>query len=113
MKKTAFTSEQIEQALVALRLVYPHCFAAEGAEKHPLKIGIRHDILAEMTAMQPKMLRAALTQYVSDKMYRAACIEGAKRIGKDGHPAGFVTKEQTAHAAGKKRQHKEKQNDVF
>jgi hypothetical protein len=74
---------------------WPACFSVYQNRRHPLKIGIHHEILAALDgAVTETELRIALGCYVANPVYRARLVAGAVRIGLDGQPAGVVTPEQ-------------------
>jgi ProP effector len=80
--------------------IYPRTFFPNQAERRPLKLGVRNDLVADTArhGLSDAELRRALSQYCRSPGYLAACTEGAVRIDLNGMPAGTVTAEAVAAA---------------
>jgi ProP effector len=73
---------------------FPACFAVNPSYRKPLKLGIHHDILAQLgDTISLRALSDALRIYVGNLGYLAALTAGADRLDLDGMPAGTVTVE--------------------
>lgn len=84
---------------------FPAAFAINPAYRRPLKLGIHHDILAQLSdTIAPRDLSAALRIYVGNRKYLKALVAGADRVDINGMPAGIVSAE---HADIAKAQHKQ------
>jgi sRNA-binding protein len=69
---------------------FPATFTAEPWLPHrPLKIGVRHDLLA--AGFTPAEVKAALRCYVTRRMYLAAVAAGGPRFDLAGNPVGEVS----------------------
>jgi sRNA-binding protein len=78
--------------------LYPSTFSLYEGRRHPLKIGIHHDLLAALGgAVTAAELKQALQCYTLNKVYRARLQEGAIRLDLDGKKSGVVAAE---HAVG-------------
>ncbi|SKA31088.1 ProQ/FINO family protein [Consotaella salsifontis] len=93
--------ERARRGRAALAESFPKCFAAHGADKTPLKIGIYHDIIAAMPDISRGDLRSAMFDYTNGRRYLRNVVEGAPRIDLAGEPSGVVTAEEATYAAGK------------
>jgi ProP effector len=80
---------------------FPLAFMPKGTEKRPLKVGIYADVRAALPELSGKDVRIALADYTEGPTYLRNVIAGAVRVGLNGEPAGAVTEEQAAHAAGR------------
>jgi ProP effector len=71
---------------------FPLCFMPKGAEKRPLKIGIRADLYAvEDLGITRARLKVALYDYTRGLKYARNVVEGTERIDLSGASAGLVT----------------------
>jgi ProP effector len=81
-----------DTAAVVLELLaerFPTCFAIHQARRRPLKVGIHHDILAELDgAITPQELGIALRIYTGNVVYMQRLVAGAGRIDLSGQVAG-------------------------
>ena len=82
---------------------FPDCFAGQGEEKPPLKIGIDRDILGAFPELGRRQLEVALLDYAHGPTYARNVIAGASRIGLNGEGCGYVTATEAAYAAGRMR----------
>jgi ProQ/FINO family len=73
---------------------FPACFQPHGTSKQPLKIGIKHDVLAAAPDLDPRAVVLAFKDYCTGESYLTACIVGANRIDLAGAPAGTVTEKE-------------------
>lgn len=85
-------------AMDLLREQYPEVFSKESPR--PLKIGIQEDLVADEKVSKNKIKRALAT-YVRSYQYLKSFVEGADRVDLQGKPAGKVTADEAAYAAGK------------
>lgn len=69
---------------------FPKAFMPKGADKIPLKLGIRADIRAACPDLSGLAVGVALFDYVSGFKYRDALKEGADRVDLDGNPVAKV-----------------------
>jgi ProP effector len=76
-----------------LAALYPLCLFRAHELRRPLKIGIRDDIIAQHTELQPGLIVNALQIYTRCVAYWSTLKVGAARIDLDGHVAGVVTLE--------------------
>ena len=76
---------------------YPACFNWQ--QPHPLKVGIREDLVAE--GHPPKAIRRALGAYCSRVKYLKALRAATPRIDLHGQPSGTVTEADEAVAQAK------------
>ena len=98
---------------------FPAAFAINPRYRQPLKLGIHHDILAQMSdTIAPRDLSDALRIYVGNPHYCKACTPGAARIDISGQPVGTVSEEHAAMAKAMrkgwydKRKAKQEQNQT-
>ena len=88
------------ETLCSLRAAFPACFARlDHRSRQPLKLKINPDIIAALPEIHRWYVGKALKLYTSHIGYIAQCVEGKRRIGLDGQPAGIVTAAEAAHAA--------------
>ena len=80
---------------------FPLAFAAKGAPKTPLAIGIADDLALALPEITAKHLRLALADYCNGPTYLRHCTEGAARIGLDGQPRGMVSASDARYAAAR------------
>jgi sRNA-binding protein len=103
------TKAEMHRVRVALSIAYPGVFAAPQSKepRKPLALGIRSKLYSEARFMFPeislRLIRGGLYDYTNGFKYLLACKAGTPRIGLDGEPDGFVTKEQAAYARAKLR----------
>jgi ProP effector len=89
---------------------FPACFAINPRYRRPLKIGIHHDIAAQLGGtISPRVISAALRVYVSNGKYLKARITGAERVDLNGMPAGTVTAEHADIAKAQYERRRDKQ----
>jgi sRNA-binding protein len=116
-------NQQRHQAALALigKLAerFPAAFVINPRCRRPLKLGIHHDILAQLgDTITPRGLSDALRVYASNPHYRKACVSGAARIDLNGQPVGTVSEEHAAVAQAMrkgwydKRKAKQEQNQT-
>jgi ProP effector len=97
-RREAWRAAQFE-TLLTFRQRFPQAFARLNAQtRRPLKVGIHAEIAAALPDLSAIEIKRALQFYTRDVRYHAACIEGAERIGLDGHAAGTVTAAQAENA---------------
>ncbi len=78
--------------------VFPATFQLYEERRWPLKIGIHHDILAQLDGViTPVELSRALRAYVANRIYRSRLKDGVQRRDLDGKSAGIVTADQAVH----------------
>jgi sRNA-binding protein len=92
----------VDAAIALFAETWPATFSVYERRRRPLALGIHHSILAALEgAITPEELRRALRYYTGNPFYLRATVAGAERIGLDGSPAGTVTAEEAAAAAGR------------
>jgi ProP effector len=92
----------IQAAIALLVEAFPKAFFMYERRRRPLKIGIHLDILAVMDgAITPEELSNALRVYVHNNYYLNVCRRGAVRIDLNGEPAGEISAQDAARAAGR------------
>jgi ProP effector len=91
----------IKADIAKLIAAYPAVFHLLGAERRPLKIGIRDDLVAADIGLTGEAIGRAIGWYVRGPSYLKQVKAGAPRIGLNGGPAGSVTEEEEAHAAAR------------
>jgi hypothetical protein len=69
---------------------FPAIFRGHKAPKKPLKIGIYADVCAAAADIDPKLIAAAIGQYVRAGNYGEFLVEGATRFDLNGQPCGVV-----------------------
>jgi ProP effector len=79
------------RAILAER--FPLAIKPKGADKSPLKIGVKQDVIARCPDLSKRQIRDALRDYTSGFLYLRALINGACRIDLDGQPAGEIAAE--------------------
>jgi ProP effector len=73
---------------------FPATFATNPRYRQPLKIGIHHDIAAQLgDTISPRVISDALRVYVSNPRYLKTLVTGADRVDLNGVPIGTVTAE--------------------
>ncbi len=77
---------------------FPNVFAAKGAAKRPLRLGIHVDIIRACPDLSIRDVRNALADYTSGFKYLEGTVAGVKRIGLDGNAYEPVTERQGANA---------------
>ena len=83
----------------ALATLWPKAFTTDPRERHPLKVGIFHDIEAACAGTLTKLeISVAMRWYTSGGSYLWRLKTGATRIDLQGQPAGTVTEEEAKHA---------------
>jgi ProP effector len=92
MDRTPFGLADIREFRAELVRRWPSCFQRAGKRKAPLKIGIMKDLIAAGVPGS-LLLRASISDYTGGLTYLRAMVEGARRVGLDGQPAGTVTAE--------------------
>jgi len=96
------TKQDIDAALAHLAEAFPQTFVLEKYRPHwPLKVGIAADIPARCSAIERRVLSAALSVYTRRVMYLQSLAAGAARVDLDGNPAGEVTARDAEYAAAK------------
>jgi ProP effector len=89
---------------------FPATFATNPRYRQPLKIGIHHDIAAQLgDTISPRVISDALRVYVSNPRYFKTLVAGADRVDLNGMPAGMVTAEHADIAKAQYEQRREKQ----
>jgi len=78
---------------------FPAAFCAKGKPKKPLKIGIRHDLVALCPDLKKGEIGRALQDYTRGPTYLRAMTAGAFRVDLEGQPAGAVTAAEAETAA--------------
>jgi ProP effector len=99
------------RAILAKR--FPACFMTKGNPvKLPLKIGIRHDILARCPDLDAELVGRAIRDYVNGPRYARCMRAGSDRIDLDGNPCGQVSEadQQNATFREKNRSNKAQAN---
>jgi sRNA-binding protein len=92
----------VQAAIALLAEAFPKTFFMYERRRRPLKIGIHLDILAVMDgAITPEELSNALRIYVHNNYYLDVCRRGAVRIDLNGEPAGEISAQDAACAAGR------------
>lgn len=79
---------------------FPNAFCPKGAVKKPLKVGIRHDLIAA-APQEWAWLGAALADYCGGPLYLRSVVEGAERVDLDGNVVGIVTECEARYSAKK------------
>jgi sRNA-binding protein len=92
-KPTREAIEVVNYIIGLLSEKFSHTFNLYERKRLPLKIGIHHDILAEVKGISPVELKLALGVYTANKFYRAQLRAGAPRIDLAGKPAGVVAEQ--------------------
>jgi len=88
---------------------FPGCFAVNPSYRRPLKIGIHHDIAAQLgDTISPRVISDALRIYTSSSRYLKALVAGAERIDLNGMSAGTVTADQADIAKAQYEQRRDK-----
>jgi ProP effector len=96
------TYDEIAAAIALLAEAFPKAFSIFEQRRHPLKIGIRGDLLARLDGVLTEIeLRQVLRAYVANGAYRRRLLAGAPRIDLDGNPVGMVSTEEEADARKK------------
>jgi RNA chaperone ProQ/FINO-like protein len=115
LSKTAAHRIAVATTRRILVLRFPAAFKSLGSPKLPLRIGVREDILAQAPDLDPRLVAAAMRQYIYGFDYRRYLMEGAIRVDLNGEPAGVVTADQARFAAsrtkGKERKSEEDRED--
>src|SRR5262245_4511237 len=86
-------SNEIDVKSIIKQLVerYPKAFFMLGKDRKPLKVGIFHDIVADLgEAMSESELSLALGSYTNNSGYLSALKDGADRIDLNGDVSGSV-----------------------
>jgi ProP effector len=87
------------EVLFALEKAFPQCFSVRESRRRPLKVGIFHDIVAEIgDAISHKELSGALRFYTAAWSYQRKLKVGRTRIDLNGKPAGYVSSDEAFHA---------------
>ena len=91
-------NERVQAALVWLHETYPIAF--HKTEKKPLKVGIWHDIILNLTEASPTKtaIRDALTFYTGNPTYQKAVLEQPIRYDLSGNEVGEVEEEHKEYA---------------
>jgi len=88
--------EHAQYGVELLRAHFPACFK-DVKETQPLKIGIKQDLVKNLSARDDIVLGdkacmvSSLAYYVNSPSYHKNVIEGATRIGLEGEDTGIVT----------------------
>jgi ProP effector len=102
MNKSRLTAAMATVTMLAES--YPLAFVIEPRRRRPLKIGIRHDVIAALDgAVAPKTVSDALRLYTGNPCYLKSCKTGADRIDLNGNPVGQVSAEDAASAKIRKK----------
>jgi ProP effector len=83
---------------------YPNAFKPKNAQKVPLKVGIRNDILAAHPELSKNEVNAALSDYTGGPKYLTHLQPGADRFDLGGAISGKVTDGEAAWAVKRLRQ---------
>jgi ProP effector len=83
---------------------YPNAFKPKNAQKVPLKVGIRNDILAAHPELSKDEVNAALSDYTGGPKYLTHLQPGADRFDLGGAISGKVTDGEAARAKKRLRQ---------
>ena len=88
---------------------FPAAFAIKPSYRRPLKIGIHHDIAAQLgDTISPRVISDALRIYVSNSKYLKALVAGADRVDLNGMPASTVIAEHADIAKAQYEQRRDK-----
>ena len=112
VEKDTMNKQRLAAALDLIGVLaerFPACFAVNPSYRRPLKIGIHHDIAAQLgDTISPRVISDALRIYTSSSRYLKALVAGAERIDLNGMSAGTVT----AEHAQRRDKHKAKQKQL-
>jgi sRNA-binding protein len=95
--------EYAQYGVELLRAHYPECFK-ENQEIKPLKVGIKQDLIKQLSSRDDIVVSDkgcmvnSLAYYVNLTAYHKSVVEGAHRIGLDGHIVGTVTPEEAKYS---------------
>lgn len=73
--------------------------AYSGQPKHPLALGIKAHLIGRNTGLSEEEVCHFLRAYTFGPRYLSALKIGANRLGLDGTPCGYVTREEADYAA--------------
>lgn len=73
--------------------------AHKGQPKLPLALGIKHDLIGANTGLSAAEIKHFLRAYTFGPKYLTALKGGARRWGLDGSADGYVTADESVHAA--------------
>ncbi|HSW70464.1 MAG TPA: ProQ/FinO family protein [Gammaproteobacteria bacterium] len=96
--------EYIYYGLELLKAFYPACFK-EPSEVKPLKIGIKQDLVKQLSTREDIVISdktcmiKSLSYYVTTLNYFKNMLEGIPRIDLNGESAGIVTAEEAQYSA--------------
>lgn len=83
-----------------LAKLYPQCFTDPDDKKvlkHPIKIGIHHDLIALHPDINVNLLRVTLKDYCSGPKYHEAMISNRCRVDLNGVNVGFPSEKDIIH----------------
>ncbi|HVY53243.1 MAG TPA: ProQ/FINO family protein, partial [Gammaproteobacteria bacterium] len=106
-KPAAFKPAWLEYAYYGIELLkahYPECFKEPGEIK-PLKIGIKQDLVKQLSTREDIVIAdkscmiKSLSYYVTTLNYFKSVVEGESRLDLNGQPAGQVTAEEARYSS--------------
>jgi ProP effector len=100
--------EQAQYGVELLKAYFPLCFK-EMKEVQPLKIGIKQDLVKQLSTMTDVVVSDkscmvnSLSYYVNSPAYHKSVVAKAVRIDLDGNPAGVVTEEEAKYSVERRK----------
>lgn len=95
--------EQAQYGVELLKAYFPHCFK-ELKDVQPLKIGIKQDLVKELSTRNDVVISDkacmvnSLSYYVNSAAYHKKIVEGNERIDLFGNPAGVVSADEAKYS---------------
>lgn len=100
--------EQAQYGVELLKAFFPNCFRAV-KEVQPLKIGIKQDLVKQLSTMNEVVVGDkacmvnSLSYYVNSPAYHKSVVAGATRIDLEGTSSGIVTAEEANYSAERRK----------
>lgn len=98
VKASALQDRSASATRELLALSFPKCFAAKGAKKWPIKVGIDRDIKAALPELSRKQIKRALADYCGGPTYHRAILTRCGRVDLAGKYAGIVREQDVTFA---------------